>query len=222
MADGGDYLVNYGHSAYLGRFRAPPGMLCSRDDRVVIHSPRGVEVGTVLCNAEGRLSQLVDAEGGTVLRIATAADEQAVVGLLPKAERILHDAQRLADERQLPLALLDAEVFLDGASAVVHGIGWAECDAGPLFDELTHRHGCTVHMLDTSRVPAAAAAEEKGCGKPGCGGGEGGCSSCGTEGGGCSTGSCSRGSVKSAEELTAYFANLRSQMEAQQERVSLH
>jgi len=222
MADGGDYLVNYGHSAHLGRFRAPPGLSCSRDDRVVIRSPRGLEVGTVLCPAEGRLSQFVDAEEGTVLRIATVAVEQAVAGLRPKAERILHDAQHLADERQLPLALLDAEVFLDGASAVVHGIPWAECNADAVFDELTRRHGCKVTMLDTSRMPATPALEEKGCGKPGCGGGEGGCSSCGSGGGGCSSGSCSRGSMKSAEELTAYFANLRSQMEAHQARVSLH
>jgi hypothetical protein len=55
------------------------------------------------------------------------------------------------------------------------------------------------------------------CGKPDCGSGSG-CTSCGT-GGGCSTESCSRGAVKSAEDLTAYFADLRAKMEA---RTSLH
>ncbi|MCE9568281.1 MAG: hypothetical protein K8U57_40290, partial [Planctomycetes bacterium] len=50
-----------------------------------------------------------------------------------------------------------------------------------------------------------------GCGKPGCGTESGG--GCST-GGGCSSGSCSRGSVKSADELTAHFAELRQKMEA--------
>jgi hypothetical protein len=71
-------------------------------------------------------------------------------------------------------------------------------------------------LLDLSRPVTATdppAPAEAGCGKPGCGSGGGGCSSCGT-GGGCSTGSCSRGQVKSADDLTAYFTDLRQKMEA--------
>jgi hypothetical protein len=49
------------------------------------------------------------------------------------------------------------------------------------------------------------------CGQPDCGTGSG-CSSCST--GGCSTGSCSKGSVKSAEELTSFFTDLREKMHA--------
>jgi hypothetical protein len=65
-----------------------------------------------------------------------------------------------------------------------------------------------------TRDPKQAA---DGCGKQDCGSGAGGCSSCGTDGaskGGCSTSSCSRDKVKSADELTAYFADLRQKMEA--------
>ena len=74
-----------------------------------------------------------------------------------------------------------------------------------------------MKLLDLSRSPTAKdEPASAGCGKPGCGSSGGGCStgSCGTGGGGCSTGSCSKGKVKSADELTAYFADLRHKMEA--------
>jgi hypothetical protein len=102
---------------------------------------------------------------------------------------------------------------------VLHGLPWGECDASPVFAALSDRFGLAVRLLDLSRVPTAGDPPEPahaGCGKPGCGSGSGGCSSCGTgSGGGCSTGSCSRGKVKSADDLTAYFSDLRKKMEAQ-------
>src|SRR5207253_6390976 len=116
-------------------------------------------------------------------------------------------------ELGLPLTFIDAEMLLDG-SAILHGLPWAECDATPLFEELSTQFGMTVRFLDLARSPIAT--EEPapaGCGKPGCGSESGGCTSCST--GGCSTGSCSKGKVKTASELTAYFADLRHKMEAQ-------
>ena len=67
--------------------------------------------------------------------------------------------------------------------------------------------GLTGLALGTTGVASAAEAEKK---------------RSGGSGGGCSTGSCSKGSVKSADELTAYFAGLRKQMEGSAARVSLH
>ena len=110
---------------------------------------------------------------------------------------------------------MDVELLCDG-TAILHGLPWAECDATPLFEELSARFGVSVRLLDLSQIPTPTPEPSSGgCGKPGCGSEAGGCStgSCGT-GGGCSTGSCSKGSVKSADELTAYFADLRRKMEA--------
>jgi cell fate regulator YaaT (PSP1 superfamily) len=222
MVDVREYLVNYGRSGFLGVFRASAEVECLRGDRVVIRSPRGIELGTVLSEADARLKSLATAEPpGVLLRTATHTDEEAASCLQQTVEKILSDAQRLAAERELPLTFLDIEVPLDGETAVLHAVHWAECDATPLLDELSHAHGTAVRLLDQTRSPQSSIAEPNGCGKPDCGSGKGGCDSCST-GGGCSTGSCSRGSVKSAEELTAYFASLRAQMEAQHARVALH
>jgi cell fate regulator YaaT (PSP1 superfamily) len=200
-------LVQYGRGGFVGRFAAREAF--ARGARVVVRGPRGVEVGTVLCAADGAHPD------GDTLRAATECDA-------PSPEReaeLLSIASAEIEAQGLPLALVDAELTLDGA-LILHGLAWAECDADPLFAELSARFALTVQFLDLGRVPVAK--EPTGCGKPGCGTDKGGCSSCGTsnEGGGCSSGSCSRGAAKSADELTAYFADLRTKMEAA--RVPLH
>lgn len=198
-------LVQYGRGGFVGRFAAREAF--ARGSRVVIRGPRGVEVGTVLCPADGAPTD------GDALRAATDLD----AGSPERESELLSAASAEVEARGLPLALVDAELTLDGA-LILHGLAWAACAADPLFAELSARFALTVRFLDLGRVPVSK--EPTGCGKPGCGTESGGCSSCGTEGGGCSSGSCSRGAAKSADELTAYFADLRTKMEAA--RVPLH
>jgi len=195
-------LVQYGRGGFVGRFAAREPF--DRGARVVIRGPRGVEVGTVLCAADGA------ARDGDALRAATDDDATS-----PEREaELLREASADAEARGLPLALVDGELTLGGA-LILHGLAWAACDADPLFADLSARFGLSVRFFDLGRAPAPQDAPEpaSGCGKPGCGTEGGGCSSCGT-GGGCSSGSCSRGAAKSADELTAYFADLRGKMEA--------
>jgi hypothetical protein len=209
------YLVQYGRSAFVGRFRSAHDAV--RGDRVVIRGPRGLELGTVLCQLTDRFLPSPE-DDGELIRPATPEDEAAAERFGTLGQTVLAAADELAAASGLPLRFVDIEVSLDGTAAVLHGLPWDGCDASPLFAELSDRFGLAVRLLDLSRTPAAKDPPDPGhagCGKPGCGSGSGGCSSCGSEsGGGCSTGSCSRGKVKSADELTAYFADLRRQMEA--------
>jgi hypothetical protein len=208
-ADG--YLVQYGRSAYVGRFTTAAGLTPSRGDRVVVRTPRGVELGEVLCGADERFAGGLDpAAGGEMLRSArpddlSDAESRESVGLSLLAE---------AEGSGLPVSFLDAEVTLDGSAAVLHALPWGPCDADPVLADLSARFGLAVRLLDVSRTPTVTDPPEKAvtCGKPDCGSGS--CSSCGT-GGGCSTGGCSRGSVKTADDLTSYFADLRRRMEEQ-------
>ncbi len=198
------YLVQFGRSAFLGWFEAKASY--SRGDRVVIRGPRGQELGTIL--GEGNET----ADGG-ILRRATAADRTEAERNEARAGEILAAAEVQVAAIDLPLSLIDVELSLDGTQAILHALPWGECDATPVLDQLSTRFGLAVRLLDLSRTPTAADPPATGCGKPGCGSESGGCDSCGS-GGGCSTGSCSRGKVKSAEDLTAYFAELRRNMEA--------
>ena len=205
---GSSYLVQYGRSAYVGRFVVARGVNPSRGDRVVVRTPRGVELGEVLCGADERFAGGLDpAAGGDLLRPVEPddlyiAETRESMGLSLLAE---------AEGSGLPVAFLDVEVTLDGSAAVLHGLPWGPCDADPLLADLSDRFGLAVRLLDVSRTPTVTDPPEKTatCGKPDCG--SGGCGS----GGGCSTGGCSRGKVKSADELTSYFADLRRKMEEQ-------
>jgi cell fate regulator YaaT (PSP1 superfamily) len=205
-----EYLVNYGLGGFLGRFRAAEAYC--RDDRVVVQSARGAELGSVLGEAPTRTLGLEFA--GDILRHAGEDDLAAVDSLRDRAATLVADAHQQAQALGLPLLFLDCEILLDGRDAILHAVHWAECDATPLFEELSRQHGLHVRLADLTTEPKSG-----GC--PVCGEAKSGCDSCGT-GGGCSSGSCSKGSIKSADELTAYFAGLRKQMEATAARVSLH
>ena len=203
-----EYLVTYGQGAYLGRFRAAAEY--RRDDRVVVRTDRGVEAGTV----RERASSATITLAGDVLRPLTPEDDAAAERHRAQLVTILAGAEAGAAKLGLPLLFLDGEVLLDGSQAILQAVHWADCDATPLFADLSARHGMTVKLADLTSAPQSAT----GCAT--CGAEKSGCDSCGT-GGGCSTGSCSKGSVKSADELTAYFAGLRQQMDAAAGRVSL-
>jgi hypothetical protein len=198
-----DYLVRYGRPAFVGRFRDPAGRAFARGDAVAVRSVRGSEVGEIMAEAgrfhAGPVGELIDSFTGAFPMVdpdllATALDRTA----------------------GLPVAILDCERLLDPV-AVLHVASWAACDLTPVLDELSAQFGVTIRIHHLGAEPVPEPEPTAGCGKPNCGSG-GGCNSCGS---GCSSGSCSRGSVKSADDLTAYFAGLRQQMEAAG-RVALH
>jgi hypothetical protein len=203
------YLAQFGRLAFVGRFEAAADAVGSfaRGDRVVVRGPRGLELATVMGEAIERF--YCDPAEGELLRSASFDDFAAAERSEALGQRLLAAAE-VAD---LPITFIDSEVSLDGTAAVLHGLPWGDCDASPLFASLSEQFGLAVRLLDLSTAPTAKdAVETGGCGKPGCGSeSRGGCSSCST--GGCSTGSCSSGKVKSAGELTAYFADLRQKME---------
>ncbi len=214
-----EYLVKYGVAAFVGRFGNPSSLAFTHGDRVVLRTGRGLLVGAVLSEAAPRFAHLLaEAVEGDIVRALTPTDENRQGELDQLARGLLLEAQEVSESFQLPLTILDLEMPLDGKSAVLHVLPGDDSELARLAEAMSLRHGIAFSILDLRRKPSAA---EEGCGKPGCGSSGGGCSSC-SSGGGCSTGNCSRGSAASAQELTAYFANLRRQMEQQDGRILLH
>jgi hypothetical protein len=198
-----EYLVAFGRAGHLGRFAAR-GLAYHRGDKVVIHGVRGVELGEVLGTAK---QTLPDPHVGELLRRVNDDDNTLATARDRCAVQLCVDAEIIAERLRLPLAILDAEVTLDGRGAVLHTIAGGGHDVGPLLDQLAERHGMIVRLYDlASEAPPPAdapdALEEFKCDKPDCG--QGNCS----DHGGCST--CSAGGAK---ELEHYFAELREKME---------
>ncbi len=204
-----EYLVQYGRSAFVGRF-VSRGAVAARGDAVLVRTPRGLECGEVLDSGASKYtSQLDPAAGGELLE----RFEHSHFDDVQFEDEMLSTATELAGD--MPLSVVDVEILYDRSAAILHVLAWDHCDADALCERLAKRFQLPVRLLDLSRVPIAVDPPEKtSCDKPGCGTSGGGCSSCGT-GGGCGTKSCSSGAVKSADELTSYFADLRQKMEAQ-------
>src|SRR5262245_4475139 len=129
-------LVAHGRSGFVGRFRCPPGSaMPARGAAVVVRTPRGEELGEVLCEAAPDFAPLVaDDAAGELVRPATAADHATAARLRERERALIADAASLIAELALPLAALDAEILLDERLAVVQAVHWAECDATPLFE----------------------------------------------------------------------------------------
>lgn len=197
------YLIQYGRPGFVGRFHSD--LPLARGERVVVRGLRGTELGEVLLTVDGV------GDDGEALRTATHDDQTRISQSEAHAQQLLADASEAATVLGLPLAFVDVEVTLDNL-VILHALPWDACDATSLLEDLSTRSGFTVRLLDLSRTPTVKDEPSTGgCGKPGCDTESGG--GCSTSGG-CSSGSCSRGSVKSADELTAHFADLRQKMEA--------
>jgi hypothetical protein len=199
-----EYLVSYGRSGDFGRFRPAAEDVYRRGDPVVVHSPQGVEVGTVLCPVTpGHGRYLSRTALGQLLRRVSAEDERTAEQRRAQAQRLFEDGRRLAAELDLPLEILDAEVLLDGQQGVLQYVGREVCDYRPLVSALSRRHDLLI-VLQNLALPAEPAGDGPGCGRPDCGqAGGGGCTSCGT-GGGCT--SCGKATRK--EDVAALLAGL--------------
>src|SRR5687767_10787269 len=95
-------------------------MSCRRGDRVVVRSPRGLELGTVLCPSSDRQRRLLmHTPVGEILRLGSGEDERVAGQRQELSQEIIGAARGLADAATLPLEILDAEVLLDGQLAIL-------------------------------------------------------------------------------------------------------
>src|SRR5262249_59112628 len=103
----------------FGRFAADEPLPLSRGDSVVVLTPRGVELGTVLCAATSSHARLLTTSAaGRLVREASAADRTAATALAERGRQILDAGAGLARQLALPLQILDVEVLLEGGRAI--------------------------------------------------------------------------------------------------------
>jgi cell fate regulator YaaT (PSP1 superfamily) len=215
MAPAQEYLVSYGISGTLGRFRAEDGRTYHRNDRVLVQSERGQEVGTVVLGSNGHsLALPFFPVPGQLLRSLTPADELHLQEAALQCQRAFTLARTLAETQELPVEIVDVEAVVEPFTLILHYLQFGPCDFRPLVSQLARQFQATVLLQDlTAPQPAGGCGS---CGE-GCDSGNCGSGGCGT-GGGC--GSCSAGSQEAfTQEWQAFFAERRADMERR--RISL-
>jgi hypothetical protein len=198
MTGSREYLVKHGVAGHLGRFYCADDAALARGTTVVVRGRRSLELGEVMLAVRNG-NTVADDFIGELLRPATNEDFAAAARNRVFGQQLLEEAVVRAERSSAPVAFVDVEISLDGASAVLHGLRTAPGDIGPLMAAVGETHSTIVRLYEVNGVVEE---DEHGCGS--CG--SGGCGSCGT--GGCS--SCSSGAGR---ELEAYFGELREQME---------
>src|SRR5438270_3986467 len=148
-----EYVIRYGLLGDFGRFRPAAAVDCRRGDLAVVHSPRGLEVGEVLCPATPQHAlSLPEATAGTLLRLATEEDERAVNRARQLGQEVFDEARRGAEALALPLEVIDVEVLLDSDRAVLHLIHWADADLRDLVSALSKRFSMHVLLQDLTKA----------------------------------------------------------------------
>lgn len=158
------YLVRYGAPGWVGRFGSIEPIACAVGDRVVVATPRGIEVGEVLALApkEGPAGALAGQPAGEVLRPLASGEP------LPEEPVAIFEAARAwAGERGLPLEFVDCERLFDGETVALYYVGDPDGRLDDLRVELARAHATAIRCEPLLDPPPRAG----GCGKEGCGGG---------------------------------------------------
>ncbi len=178
-------LIRYGAMAWAGYFRhrSDEPLECRHGERVLVETPRGVEVGEVLSslsheaprNDDGRvikpagelIRRLNPMETFEQVRLQRDERQKALV------QEMLTACVRRVAERQVAVDVVDGELLFDGETFVLYFLGKPSADLGVLSTELAQGHPFKVIFNSVLEIPATSG---------GCGCSGGGCS---TGGGGC-------------------------------------
>ena len=167
-------LVLYGAIGEVSRIRVATGERLQRNARVVIRSPRGLEVGTLLEPIEGDNGTNDDSTGTeepAILRAASAQDEQDLLDRQTENRREFDEWQARIDDWKLDLQLIDLEWTLDGSKLVLYVLN----DRGPACTTLALKAAAAgLGLIDVQPVDHEGQVRVQPTGG-GCGSGGGGC-----------------------------------------------
>jgi cell fate regulator YaaT (PSP1 superfamily) len=169
----GFHLVRYGLLGHVGAFAASDALRYPRRSRVVVRSPRGLEVGEVL--AEPDDERALGAVDGQILRRMTVQDDLLAARLERRRHEAFEACQRLLLENAVAAALVDVEHLFDGAGLYFYFLGDPPEEAHDVTRQLAETYEAAIEFRKFADTLS------EGCG-PGCGTeeakGQGGCASC--------------------------------------------
>ncbi|MBC7815538.1 MAG: Rieske 2Fe-2S domain-containing protein [Planctomycetaceae bacterium] len=172
-------LVRYGAMTWTGyfRFRSNEPLECRHGERVLIETPRGIEVGEALSplttdpprNDVGKIIKPT----GELLRKLTSMESfehvrrQRDARLQSVVQELLAECSRRIAERGIAVDVVDGELLFHGKTLVLYFLGTPTDDLGVLASELSQAREFNVIFNSVLEVAAPVAA-------------------CGCSGGGCS------------------------------------
>lgn len=139
-------------------------------DEVVIHSDRGTEIGTVLCEATpAAIGGLQDPTNGRILRRLDSTDRGDWSQMSEMTRRDLAACQSHVDKLQLSMQLIDVERLLGGERVVVYFLSETRVDFRTLVKLLAREFQTRIEMRQIGiREEAKLLADFGDCGQEVC------------------------------------------------------
>ncbi|MEW4455047.1 regulatory iron-sulfur-containing complex subunit RicT [Bremerella sp. JC817] len=164
------YIIRYGAMRFIGVFSARAKDEYVRDDKVIIRTKRGLEVGEVLCEAtDEAVAQLNDPAFGSIMRAMSAEDEKQMLHMLGDTQREVETVRRVIGEMNLPMQLVDVEHLFGGERVVVYYLAESRVDFRELVKALASELQTRIEMRQIGvRDEAKLLADYGDCGKPVC------------------------------------------------------
>ncbi len=164
------YIVRYGTMRFLGEFLGLRDQSHPRDQKVVIRSERGQELGEVLCPATDRSAMFLENPGrGDILRVASDDDLAAAARLSARQHEGLASCRDCITKRRLQMDLVDVEAILGGERMIFYYLAEKRVDFRDLVKDLARAFQTRIEMRQIGvRDEAKLLADYGDCGKPVC------------------------------------------------------
>lgn len=180
-------LVSYGKMGLLGWFTHGGLEVEHVRTRVIIKTRRGLEMGDIVgphCYKGGsfrsskekveeyhsdRTKDYPLTDGGTFVRYATAADINEAVHLEVSAQNELAFCQKLAEEMELPMKIVEAEHLLGGERIVLYFSSETRVDFRDLVKRLAREYQTRIELRQVgARDEARLISDYESCGQQCC------------------------------------------------------
>ncbi len=164
------YIVRYGSMRLLGVFSSRTKDEFDRDEKVIVRTKRGLEVGQVLCEATNQaVAQLRDPIYGTIMRTMSPEDESQVLHMVADSKSEMEICRRVIAQLGLPMQLVDVEHLFGGERIIVYYLAESRVDFRELVKTLASELQTRIEMRQIGvRDEAKLLADYGDCGKPVC------------------------------------------------------
>ena len=141
-----------------------------RGGKVIARTPRGLEVGEVLCEATDEVvAKMGDSPIGSIQRTVSAQDESEILKIIAMARGEFETSRRIVRELELPMDLVDVEHLFGGERVVIYYLAEDRIDFRDLVKRLANEFQTRIEMRQIGvRDEAKLLADYGDCGKPVC------------------------------------------------------
>ena len=164
------YITRYGAMRLLGVFSGEGKNEYERSDDVIVRTSRGLETGTVLCEAtEEAEGQFKESPGGQIVRIMSSGDRGDFSRIQENSRHDFVKCKELVEKLELDMELADIEHVFGGERIIIYYLSEDRVDFRELVKQLATEFQTRVEMRQIGvRDEAKLLADYGDCGKPVC------------------------------------------------------